>query len=115
MLMSISAILLMIVVVSLICYLSNIKLILVIIIDGNVDCAVEDVLVFVPGSSRIPPLGFDTMPTLSFIKDGGILATASTCDIQLRIPVIHKSYERFREAILLSIKGHDGFGTTYVS
>lgn len=71
----------------------------------------EDVLVFFSGSSCIPPLGFDKQPTISFNHDG-TLATASTCDLQLRLPVVHDSYEKFKEAMLLSLKGHDGFGST---
>lgn len=76
------------------------------------DCTTADVLVFCSGSSSIPPLGFDNTPTIAFNTDGGILATASTCDVQLRIPVVHNSYDSFKEAMVLSIKGHDGFGNT---
>lgn len=66
-------------------------------------------LVFFSGLSDTPPLGFDTEPTLHF-NHSGILATASTCDLQLKLPATHTSYEKFKEAMVLSIKGNDGFG-----
>lgn len=80
-----------------------------IFIDGDVQCSAEHILIFLSGASSFPPLGFNKKPTLSFIH--GILATSSTCDIQLRLPLEHGSdYSKFRDAMLLSIHGHDGFG-----
>ena len=78
--------------------------------DGDVDCSLEDILIFFSGASQVPPLGFEKHPTLTF-NHYGRLATAFTCDVQLRIPTIHgRSYANFREALILSVKGHDGFG-----
>ena len=71
----------------------------------------EDVLIFLSGSAVVPPLGFDKSPSIVF-NHKGPLATASTCDLQLRLPIIHRTYSDFKEAMLLSIKGHDGFGCT---
>ena len=69
----------------------------------------EDVLVFFSGAGHIPPLCFEKEPTLTF-NQGCRLATASTCDLQLRIPTIHgNNYSSFREAMILSCKGNDGF------
>ncbi len=79
--------------------------------DEHTDCNVEDVLVFLSGSSQVPPLGFDKKPLVVFHHDSP-LATASTCDLQLRLPAEHVSYHTFKEAMLLSLKGHDGFGCT---
>ena len=62
------------------------------------DCTVEDVLVFLSGASQVPPLGFEKKPTISFR-----LATASTCDLQLRLPVMHTEYAQFKEYMLMSI------------
>lgn len=65
---------------------------------------------FFSGANRVPPLGFEKQPTISFITDSK-LASASTCDLQLRIPTVHgKNYENFKEGLILSIKGNDGFG-----
>ena len=74
------------------------------------ECSLEDLFVFFSGAECIPPLGFERHPTLSFVHDSR-LASASTCDIQLRLPTIHGAgYSDFKEAMILSIKGNDGFG-----
>ena len=76
--------------------------------DGDVDCSLEDILVFLSGTDVIPLLGFDKLPTVSF--NLGVLATSSTCDVQLWLPTGHNNYTAFKDAMLLSIKGNDGFG-----
>lgn len=44
-------------------------------------------------------------------KGDGKLATASTCDIILRLPTLHgEDYQSFKEAMIMSLKGNDGFG-----
>lgn len=54
-------------------------------------------------------MGFEKKTSLTFLY--GPLATSSTCDLQLRIPVMHGSnYDDFEEALILSLKGNDGFG-----
>lgn len=79
-----------------------------IFVDGIIECTPEDVLVFFSGSNNIPPIGYDKQPVLMFVD--GPLATASTCDAQLRIPIRHGNYTKFQEALILSIHGSDGFG-----
>ena len=39
-----------------------------------------------------------------------LLPTASTCELQLRLPTAHKKYEHFQEYMVLGIKDNDGFG-----
>ena len=56
--------------------------------DGDVNCSLEDILVFISGTSAVPLLGFLETSTLSFTN--GNLATSSTCDIQLHLP-LHKA------------------------
>ena len=62
--------------------------------------------------SRIPPTGFAKKPTDVFVYDPlKKLTTASTCDLQLRLPLCHGTdYETFKQNMVLSIKGNDGFG-----
>ena len=69
-------------------------------------------MVFFSGTNRIPPTGFTVKPSVVFIHDPlRKLATASTCDLQLRLPVCHgPDYEAFKQDIILSIMGNDGFG-----
>ncbi len=69
-------------------------------------------LVFLSGSSHVPPVGFGKKPSVVFVHDNfRKFATASTCDLQLRLPVCHGSdYPKFKQDMILSIKGNDGFG-----
>lgn len=68
----------------------------------------QDVLVFVSGVTAVPPLGFyKQQPEINFSE--GRLATASTCSLNLKLP-LHPDYTTFRKYMVLSIKGHSGFG-----
>lgn len=60
-------------------------------------------------SRLVAPLGFEKTPQLVF--SSGILATSLTCDLVVRIPIEHGSdYSKLKEAMILSIHDHDGFG-----
>ena len=76
-------------------------------------CAsLSDLLVFVSGADRIPPLGYERAPSVVFDHyQDRIFPTASTCDVQLRLPIVHEgNYQKFREAMIMALKDHDGFG-----
>ena len=75
----------------------------------------EEVGFFCTGADRIPPLGFDRIPSLTFLDNNPscMLPTASTCSIELPLLTCHKTYEGFKEAITLGLKSHDGFGGIY--
>ena len=83
-----------------------------IITEQDIGCSLEDLLIFVTGADRIPPLGFDKSPTVVFVQnEARILPTASTCDLTLRLPTAHgANYNRFKEMMVMALKGHDGFG-----
>uniref|UniRef100_A0A1X7UU46 HECT domain-containing protein n=1 Tax=Amphimedon queenslandica TaxID=400682 RepID=A0A1X7UU46_AMPQE len=69
----------------------------------------EDILLFCTGTTKVPPDGFYTKPTICFSDD--LLATASTCDLILRIPTaFYDNSEKFEEMFVWSLKGHIGFG-----
>ena len=72
----------------------------------------KEVLVFCTGADKIPPVGFDCNPLLTFLDNNPscMLPTASTCFIELWLPTCHKTCEGFKEAITLGLKSHDGFG-----
>ena len=72
-------------------------------------CSLADVLIFASGADHVPLLGYVKSPTLVFVHDKGrVLPTASTCDVQLRLPTIHgNNYQKFK---VLGILDHDGFG-----
>ena len=66
---------------------------------------------FFSGADNIPPCGFqDVNPTLVFLHGDAKLPTASTCDLELRLPATYSDYATFRDALILGLKGHDGFG-----
>ena len=67
-----------------------------------------EVLRFFSGTDREPPIGFEKRPTIRFLT--AKLPTSNTCDVVLRLPVIHKTYNDFKDAMILALKGHDGFG-----
>ena len=78
--------------------------------DGDISCSLEDVLVFFSGASTIPPLGFPLKPSLRFLYgEGARLATASTCDLVLRIPTCYgkDQYPEFKEWMELSILSNE--------
>lgn len=79
-------------------------------IDGDAVMP-EDVLIFFTGAEIEPPLGYDQKPKLLFSWEK--LASASTCSLRLTLPLEHyASYESFKDSMVLSLKGHDGFGKT---
>ena len=85
--------------------------------DGTVktpnDCDVtlKDVLIFFTGADRVPLLGFDGQPCLTFLHDvNDSYPTASTCSLELRLPTKHRRYREFRDNMISGLKGHGGFG-----
>lgn len=73
----------------------------------------SSLLIFFTGADRIPPLGFPGQLELQFLHGkNDRFATASTCDLILRLPTCHKTYKEFKEQMIWSITGNDGFGLT---
>ena len=63
-------------------------------IEGDLECDLADLLVFVSGSSRVPPTGFHRTPVIEFQHDhSAILPTASTCEISIHIPTCITDYQ----------------------
>ena len=57
--------------------------------DGGIAGEGRVVGVFFTGVDKIPPLGFDKMPSLEFLHGcDKMLPTASTCSITMRIPML---------------------------
>ena len=66
----------------------------------------QHVHVFFTGADREPPLGFPMKASLEFLKEGNVLATASTCDLILRVPtVFHNNYINMMVESLISGPG----------
>lgn len=80
--------------------------------NDNIRVTLEDVLMFSTGTNRIPPLGFDMGPTLTFLhadKEHRKFPEANTCGLILRLP-IHSSYESFNEYMISGIAQSPHFG-----
>ena len=80
------------------------------IAEANSMISLKDVLIFFTGTDREPPLGFDCQPKLTFADSTQLFATASTCELILRLPLRHSSYEDFKSYMEMSFKGNDYFG-----
>ena len=75
--------------------------------SGSV-CNLEDVFFF-SGARSIPPAGWPKKTTLQFSHQSQF-PTSSTCSLILRLPAMHTSYDSFKEAMVLGIKGNARFG-----
>ena len=72
----------------------------------------EDMLVFVTGADRVPPMGFEYSPIINFVHDPpSHLPVASTCTPSLSLPVVRgQAYENFKDAMVEALVGGFGFG-----
>ena len=71
----------------------------------------KDLLIFITGSDREPPLGFMKTAQLFFNHDSvAKYATASTCDLHLCVPIT-EDYSHFKQMMLDSLLLYAGFGT----
>ena len=76
--------------------------------NGGEAVTLAHIMLFFSASSGEPLLGFRDKPTLTFGE--GSLATAGTCGLKLKIPIVHGSYPLFSNYMTLSVMGHGGFG-----
>ena len=61
-------------------------------------------LVFFTGTNQVPPIGFEKVSTVSFLHHDAMFATASTCDVKLRLPIKYgDDIERFKQAMIMSL------------
>ena len=79
--------------------------------DGSIkEVSGKDLLIFTTGSDREPPLGFMKTARVFFNHDPEAkLATASTCDLHLCLP-IRMDYSQFKQMMLDSLLLYNGFG-----
>ena len=88
--------------------------------DGNVflstepkkvQMALEKVLQFITGSGCIPPLGFDSSPTINFCHDPAVtLPMANTCSLSITLPTAIDNVETFFSKMTFGIGNSVGFG-----
>lgn len=71
----------------------------------------SQILAFVTGAPKVPPMGFPIRPTITFISDESLLLpTASTCALTLRLPLALVNYEDFKNKLTMAILNTVGFG-----
>lgn len=77
----------------------------------------KHLFVFLTGSDRIPPMGFERKGTIVFDhrenKQENRLPSVSTCLPQLQLPVCNcltEDYHVFKEQMNLAVLGSVGFG-----
>ena len=79
--------------------------------ETGMQVTLKHVLMFFTGADREPPLGFPKKATLEFLNTSAVLATASTCDLILRVPTtFHDQYDSFKDMMIKSLISCDGFG-----
>lgn len=69
----------------------------------------EHMLIFFTGADKEPPLGFPKPPDLHFLHHG-VLATASTSDLILHLPIKYSDYSGFKDMLVESLVSSEGFG-----
>ncbi len=82
--------------------------------EEEVRVTFDDLLMFATGTDIIPPLGFDSVPTLAFLHDPvngvkRIYPEANTCALILRLP-IHALYDSFSKHMIIGIVQSPHFG-----
>ena len=80
----------------------------------------SDLLFFSTGIERTPPGGFPAgeQPSLGFLHgtptnnrfNYSLLPKANTCLMQLLLPTLHPSYDKFEEAMVMGVKNTQGYG-----
>ena len=90
--------------------------------DGNVhtevrSCEVvvtlESILLFITGSTSIPPTGFETKPTITFSHDPNVtVPTANTCSLTICLPTAITDAAIFSSRMTYGIFNSVGFGLT---
>ena len=70
---------------------------------NDAEASIEEVLVFVTGASRPPPLGFDEPANITF-SDDEPFPMANTCANTIRLPVCYSEYEEFKRNMDFAIK-----------
>ena len=72
----------------------------------------EDLLIFMTGSDRIPPLGFHKKMSIDFYEmtSQKHYPTASTCDMRLWLPRGIENEDFLKELLEEAVEGSHGFG-----
>ena len=81
--------------------------------EHAVDVRFNDIMFFSTGRKEVPPLGLEM--SLAFLHEpesNGLLSRypkANTCACKLSIPVVHTTYDEFKDAITFAVLNTKGF------
>lgn len=79
--------------------------------DPTNNVTLSDLLVFATGCDCPPPLGFPETPQIMFLHEKpSRFPMANTCSLQLKLPVVHKSYEEFKTDMDFAMGNAKTFG-----
>ena len=84
--------------------------------EGETKITLSDLLFFTSGCKQLPLLRVGWDLSLEFLhdldNDGNLspFPKANTCGPVLQLPVVHKSYEAFKDAMTFAIRNSKGFG-----
>ena len=73
----------------------------------------EDILFFATGCREVPPIGFDVEPSVEFQhsdESPGRYPKANTCACCIKLPVVHQTYQEFKDHMEFGIGNGGGFG-----
>ncbi|XP_031334066.1 G2/M phase-specific E3 ubiquitin-protein ligase-like [Photinus pyralis] len=70
--------------------------------DSETEVSLEDIMILATGIDRLPPLGFDVKPTITFQRDVRY-PTANTCGLELRLPLGYTTYNEFKSDVAFGI------------
>ena len=73
----------------------------------SIHITLADILIFVTGSSDVPPMGFSPKPVIMF-SSGTAFPISSTCSNTLTLP-LGLCYEQFKYNIAFGIQNSPGF------
>ena len=70
-----------------------------------------NILKFMTGLERIPPLGLESPIRLRYKTDDSKTLNAETCTLKLLLPTVHNTQEDFNEYFTIACRqAHTGFG-----
>ena len=84
--------------------------------DGKTMVTLSDVLFFTSGLKQLPPMRLGWDLSLGFLHDPdndnnlSPYPKANTCGPVLQLPIVHKSYDAFKDAMNFAIGNSKGFG-----
>ena len=80
--------------------------------ERPVTLCIGDLLMFITGADRLPPMGFPDVPVIEFNHNPSVrLPTPSTCAPSITLPMSQaSSYDHFQDMMIQGLVQGFGFG-----